>query len=319
MALNASWINASSGSPSYDAATLRALDTILETPAGTDPLDSRQGVRPHAGNSLKVTNTGLTYSVAPGVAVISKKSQGAVGAYRVVNTATVTGSIPAADATYARRDVVVLKVQDTDVDGSGQRSVTVVYRAGTPAASPAYPAVNAGELLLAQVDLPANSTSPTITDARVFTVASGGVTPSNGGPPNPYPGQVYYDLAQSQMFVWTGSVWRSASPDFYTGTESVISGPVPPAGTPKMVRCGTYVGTTDANSAFVIPMSAGGGNFPNGLVGASVTPGDNQIVWVNLWQAYCSASGLEVVVRNSSGGGLGAGSNVRIDFVAYGW
>ena len=84
------------------------------------------------------------------------------GVWAAVTAGNVT--ITAADATNPRLDLVV-------VNASGTKSAT----AGTPAASPVFPAVPASSLVLATVSVPANDTTigaSQITDTRLFTGAS---------------------------------------------------------------------------------------------------------------------------------------------------
>lgn len=96
---------------------------------------------------------GLSYTVAAGVAVVPRGSDGTrVAAY---DGGTVAGT--AGDSTYPRIDLIALKALDPSLDGS--HTVTVSVIKGTPSASPTAPAVPAGSLTIAQAYVAAGMTS----------------------------------------------------------------------------------------------------------------------------------------------------------------
>jgi hypothetical protein len=207
------FINSSGGSPEYDAADLRLLDTV-ETLSDGSALGARAGVRPSSVEGLEPSVSGGTYTVSPGLAVISKDVDGALGAYRVALSAAVVELVPAADSVNARKDVIYLRVFDTDVDGLGLREGQVVYDEGTPSPTPVEPSVPADALFLASVDVPAaGGGNPTLQDRRVYTVASGGVLPTGVYPPAPYVGQTVYRTDTDTLEVFTSSGWVVVAED----------------------------------------------------------------------------------------------------------
>jgi hypothetical protein len=76
----------------------------------------------------------------------------------------VTGGVTAADATYARKDIVYIQVNDSSAgDGSGALSAPVAYLAGTPSATPTAPALPARSFLVGTITVPpAGGGSPTV-------------------------------------------------------------------------------------------------------------------------------------------------------------
>lgn len=208
-----SWIAASAGAPAYDATELRLIDTVDLMWDGHN-LGARAGVRP-GGNPLAVTLSGspLTWTVQPGIAVISGISLGALGAYRVPVLAAVSGTMPAADATFTRRDIVVLRVRDPEADGGALREGAIDYITGLPASTPSAPATPANSLLLATITVPrvGDPTQPSVALSTVYTVAAGGVLPTSARPSNAYPGQMIYRLDTGHRETWNGSAWLSES------------------------------------------------------------------------------------------------------------
>lgn len=127
--------------------------------AGLTAADHRRilaGLYPTGGivTGLAVTGTGgLTYTVAAGVAVVPRGSDGTrIAAW---DGGSVTGT--AGDSTYPRIDVIALKAADPTLDG--RHSVTVSVIKGVASASPATPSLPDGSLMVASVRVPAGMTS----------------------------------------------------------------------------------------------------------------------------------------------------------------
>jgi hypothetical protein len=127
--------------------------------------------------ALAVSLSGSTVNVASGLCVVGS----AKGPY--ITGCDVTTPTPqtlaAADATYARIDRVILQVQDTAQDSSGQRQGILVLLTGTAAASPAMPAPAAGSIYidLARIDVPkSGGGNPAVTDLRAYTAGAGAPT-----------------------------------------------------------------------------------------------------------------------------------------------
>ena len=94
------------------------------------------------------------------------------GLYYALNDATVNLAIAASNATNPRYDVVYAAVQDAAYSGSTNTWVLGVVT-GTPAASPVVPSLPSSAVALAQILVPAASTSVVtgnITDVRLFAI-----------------------------------------------------------------------------------------------------------------------------------------------------
>lgn len=249
------WLAASAGDPAYDATELRVIDTLYATYDG-NALGGREGTRP-GGTSLAVSVSGspLNWNVAPGICAVSGISAGVLGMYVVPVTATESGPLTAADATFARKDILVLKVTDAEA-GDATRKAEVAYLVGTPAATPSAPAVPAKSFLLATIDVPkAGAGSPAVAQNTKYTVASGGILPTTSRPTSPYAGMTIYNLSSGVMEYWGGPSW------------------IPLSGGPATIIIQTVAGngtwTKPANAKFVHVRLWGGGGAGGGTTGAA--------------------------------------------------
>ena len=126
-----------------------------------------EGVYQHLDGGLAVTaGTGLAVNVAAGRAIIQNRW--------VQNSAAMSLTIAAASETYARKDAVVIRLNWSS------RSISIVVKTGTPAASPVAPSMTRNsttyEMALAYVNVAANATSVTVTDKRSDSTVCGWVT-----------------------------------------------------------------------------------------------------------------------------------------------
>ena len=174
-------------SGSHSALSFRQLAAAL---TGIDPAVFTGGVgasSPGHGVSrrshLAVSQNGtpnMSVNVAAGTALVQGTSLLAQGVYAVTNDAVTNLSVATADATNPRRDLVVIQVRDNTADAGGVNDARLFVVTGTPAAAPVDPAVPAGCVVLARVQVNALATSivnANITDLRVAVprLASRGV------------------------------------------------------------------------------------------------------------------------------------------------
>ena len=157
MAITSGYFNSVNGDRKYNA------DQMSEYFEGI----INEGVCQHIDGGLAVTaGTGLSVNVAAGKAFIGKKW--------IRNDASLTLTISAASASYARIDAVVLRRNNTT------RTCQIVVKSGTPAASPAAPSLTRNsttyEMALAYVNVSAGATSVTVTDKRSDTTVCGWAT-----------------------------------------------------------------------------------------------------------------------------------------------
>lgn len=179
---------------------------------------------------LAVTQNGtpnMSVNVAGGQAYIAGSEATYQGLYFVENRGTTNLTIAAADATNARKDLIVAKVQDAQYSGATNLwSLAVVT--GTPAAVPAEPAAPANSLVLAVVNVAALATSITnanITDRRttpgLYTGNLGGRAAALGAPipctsttrptTGLVAGQRIVETDTLREYMWSGSAWLTAT------------------------------------------------------------------------------------------------------------
>ncbi|WNI16610.1 hypothetical protein [Actinacidiphila sp. ITFR-21] len=196
------WID----SLSLSGAELRRADAMWLAANGA-AAGGTGGIRP-GDPGLLVTLTGMSISAAPGVAALPYTGQ---GVYRACNSTTWTGTVSTAHASLQRLDLVYLRVWDNTVDAGGLLKADIVYLAGTPG-SGTLPSP-AGTLIwipLAQITVPAGSTTPSVTDLRPAAVAPGGIAPvpsARLATAGLYIGHVRYNLIRNMIETWNGSTW----------------------------------------------------------------------------------------------------------------
>lgn len=164
------------GGTSYSGGELRRADLMISAATGTTA-SARSGVRPgDPGLTVTLSGTGnRTISVTAGVATIHRTGQ---GIYRASADAW-AGTATTPHASFARVDLVYLRVWDTAIDASGLRQADIVYLAGTPSASPVAPTPGALEIYvpLATITVPVAGSATASLAVRPYTVAPGGILP----------------------------------------------------------------------------------------------------------------------------------------------
>ena len=156
-------------------------------------LGGRSGFRVGTASTVLVATT-TTWTLKPCAAMIDPGATTHQGMYGWSTDADVTGPVTAADATYGRKDIVYIQINDSSAgDGSGATTAPVLYLAGTPSASPAAPALPPRSFLLGTITVPvAGGGSPTVAVNPARFVAAGGVLPVASlaeRPTAPYVGQ----------------------------------------------------------------------------------------------------------------------------------
>lgn len=141
-------------------------------------LGGRSGFRVGTPSNV-LTATSTTWSLAPCAAMIDPGATTYQGVYGWSSDANVTGTVTASDATYDRKDIVYILVNDSSAgDGSGAVDANVVYLAGTPAATPAAPTLPARSFLVGTITVPkTGGGAPTVVRNPAVYVAAGAVLP----------------------------------------------------------------------------------------------------------------------------------------------
>lgn len=141
---------------------------------------AREGVCDfNAGNDLVVTaGGGMTVSVARGGAFVLGDDSTDQGLYFCYNDGARSLTIGTADGTNPRDDIIVARVKD-NTEGQAGDTWELAVVAGTPAASPAEPALPATAIKLATVRVNAGASSISagnITDRRLRSTTKDMVT-----------------------------------------------------------------------------------------------------------------------------------------------
>jgi len=141
-------------------------------------LGARSGFRVGTPSGV-LTATSTTWTLGPCAAVIDPGASLHQGGYGWSSDANVTGTVTAADATYSRKDIVYIQVNDSSAGvGSGATSAPVLYLAGTASASPAAPTLPARSFLVGTITVPqAGGGSPTVQRNPAVYVAAGAPLP----------------------------------------------------------------------------------------------------------------------------------------------
>lgn len=175
-------------------------------------------------DAMKVVQRGAgannSVDIQSGSVLIPGTESGNQGTYYIINDATVNLSMStAAHGSLPRIDSVLVKVRDSFYSGV-DNDAQFVYQAGTAAASPVAPDLDAlgheNHLRLANISVPANDNTivtADITDTRVTfggrASALSGAWVSSNAPPTPRLGQFWYDTGSTTLKINTGT---SASP-----------------------------------------------------------------------------------------------------------
>lgn len=272
------WINANAGAPAYTAAELRQAMALALQYNGR-AMGARGGVRP-GGTQLQVSLAGSTITVQPGVACIDPGLTTPQGPYWVALPAAETpGPLAAADATNPRKDIVIARVYDNDEDSSGLRLARSEYIAGTAAASPAEPAVPAGAIRLATIDVPASPGAAAVTDRRPFVVGSGGILPvrdqTERDALSGYSGLHVWRIDLRRIEYHDGSGWKEIAVSTQKFTAVGAATWSKPLGAKSVwVRCqggggAGGGGTTNAAGAASMGGGGGGGCYAEEMLDAS--------------------------------------------------
>lgn len=215
MTVRVSWLYPDPGTAGGQSRADTRLSPIgTMWPTGT--MTTRSGLLA-GGSPMALSGSGMTATIGLGQAVVQGTS--AQGAYAAVVTAPHAVVLAAGHASLARIDVIALRIYDHPYDASNQYAGDIVVVAGTPASSPAMPAMPSTTTLpLYRITVPAGASAGTggltwggATDMRVYTTNHGGILPVDAtNAAGSYIGQ--YRESGSGLERWSGSAWAVYPP-----------------------------------------------------------------------------------------------------------
>lgn len=179
-------------------------------------LGGRSGFRVDTPSNV-LTATSTTWTLGPCAAMIDPGATTHQGMYGWSSDANATGSVTAADATYARKDIVYIQVNDSSAgDGSGALNALVLYTAGVASASPVAPTLPARSFLVGTINVPVSGGgSPAVVLNPARFVAAGGILPVSSQTERDalvaYDGLTVQrmDLAGRPTETWNGTAWKA--------------------------------------------------------------------------------------------------------------
>jgi len=177
-------------------------------------LGLRSGFRVGTPSTI-LSATSTTWTLNPCAIEIDPGASTYQGGYGWSSDSNVTGSVTAADATYARKDIVYIQVNDSSAgDGSGATSAPVLYLAGTASAAPVAPTLPARSFLVGTITVPqVGGGSPTVVRNPAVYVAAGAPVPvwsqAERDALTPYDGLMVLrmDLPGRPIETYNGSGW----------------------------------------------------------------------------------------------------------------
>jgi hypothetical protein len=186
--------------PTYDASIART-NHVAASLLNTGAAAVYGGVLPSGGAMAVTAGSGMSVNVATGYCAAPATATTSGGyLFGLMSAASLT--VATSDPSNPRIDIVCATVTDL---GTSSSTTVVQVVTGTAAPSPAAPALPATSVLLAQVLVPAASTSVAsgnVTDERLFTTAQGGILPYSSATsvaPSGYTGMYAHDAATGRL------------------------------------------------------------------------------------------------------------------------
>lgn len=179
-------------------------------------LGVRSGFRVDTPSNV-LTATSTTWTLGACAAMIDPGASTHQGGYGWSSDANVTGTVPAADATNPRKDILFIRINDSSAgDGSGSVNSELVYIAGTPAVTPAAPTLPARSFLVGTISVPvAGGGTPTVVLNPARYAAAGAPLPVSSAAErdglDKYDGLAVLrlDSAGRHTETWNGARWSN--------------------------------------------------------------------------------------------------------------
>lgn len=245
---NPVWLHADS----YDAVDFRnSLSSLLS---------STGGIVGSGDYAVSAPASGMSVNVAAGQIWVPGTQVANQGQYYMLNDGTISVTVPAADPTNPRIDLIVAQIVDTQYGGASNTG-EVVDVSGTPAASPVAPSAPANSLVLAQVYVGAGVTSITsgnITDERTRLALRAPLVST--------PAARMYNNSSSEVAANTNAQITGMVQDFVKGSMGIASNAI------TVPVAGVYLVT-----AQIVYQNGSDGTVPSGQYNCNVYQNGTQI------------------------------------------
>lgn len=188
-------------------------------------LNNRSGILGNASMAVsqRAAGANMSVDVAAGTVFIMGTESSVQGGYYITNDAIVNLAVSAADGSNARKDLVIIRIEDDFYSGSNNQAVLEVV-AGTPAGSPAEPNLALlgykNYLVLAMIDVPAADTTIStgqITDRRFRATPYGGIYRGTSADRTALTGMGtgdhFWESNNKRLYAYDGSTWQLQSPN----------------------------------------------------------------------------------------------------------
>lgn len=307
--------------PAYSAGDERLLDSPLLMPGPASAVFSaRSGRRVNgAGLAVSVGGSPEAWTVTAGAGVIFDSGNASAGAWRFAIPNAKSAQLPARPGSgLSRIDLIVARIYDTDVLGTGAREIKIEHVPGTPGSSPSAPATPALSLVLATLSVP-NAGGISVTQSGARAVAAGGIVPvatladldalKTAG--IAYEGLVADVAATDALYRYNGTNWAAIQNQQYAAptVPTVDGNATGPNGAPILMRIGYHEITTTGTTytqAFVTP-------FPNGVLHISPTT----ITGIDAQPTVDAGALTKTQFRLAWKGA--ANTAIKFSYVAWGW
>jgi len=262
-------------------------------------LGGRSGFRVDTPSNI-LTATSTTWTLGPCAAMIDPGATTHQGMYGWSSDANETGTVTAADATYARKDIVYIQVNDSTAgDGSGAVTAEVEYLAGTPASTPVAPTLPARSFLVGTISVPVSGGgSPTVVRNPAVFVTAGARLPiastTERDALTPYVGMEILRTDKTQVDA-SGTVERynGTGWDHFGHVEWTTGGAGLSSGSSFNLGIFTQVSGKTTSTTFVDSVTNGGLQFESA--------GDYQIDVVQKWSASVGTGRAFISIEDIAG------------------
>jgi hypothetical protein len=208
-------LDAVEGAPEYSGQDFRvSRSAMLAGASSARPLGAWSGVRIGTpADTVSVDGTEWTVGAHSGV--IDKHTATNAGPYLYAVTVAETGDVDPAHATYARKDIIWVRIDDpAQSDGSSVPAAVVGYTAGTASASPATPSTPANSIRLAVLNVPVSGGGSTsVTWSATYAAAAGGIIPVRSTAERATLATAFAPTTENPLVVWQADVARPLTSD----------------------------------------------------------------------------------------------------------